>query len=119
MPVLFVLLQIVKARFAVFNQCALIHTQIMANRGCKNSPATFCNVCGEFIVKNNQRNINDFGKNSIFWCKNQEKYWPRHKVCCACVEDLRKRYKKEMKSFKFAVPMVGGVDVSGYSSRKK
>ena len=32
----------------------------MTSRGCVNSPESFCYICGEFVVKKQQRNITDF-----------------------------------------------------------
>jgi len=106
----------------------------MANRGCKNSPNTFCYMCGDFVVKDHQRNITDFVKKLYFAyfgveIGNQDKCWVPLKVCYVCVEDLRKLYKKEKKAFEFAVSMVWrehsndcyfcSIDVSGYNSKNK
>ena len=32
----------------------------MTSRGCVNSSESFCNICGEFVVKKQQRNVTDF-----------------------------------------------------------
>lgn len=109
----------------------------MASRGCKNSPDSFCYICGEFVIKKHQRNIAEFVKKvyySYFGVKlgDQEKLWALQKVCYVCVEDLRKWSKMEKQTFKFAVPMIWrepknhsndcyfcSVDVTGYNSKNK
>ena len=105
----------------------------MANRGCKNFPNSFCYICGEFVIKKNQRNITEFVKKvyfSYFKIKlgDQQKSWAPHKVCYVCVEDLRKWSKKEKKAFRFSIPMIWkepknhsddcyfcSIDVTGYN----
>ena len=105
----------------------------MANRGCKNSPNTFCYACGDFVVKKLQRNIIDFVKKIYFAyfgveIGNQDKCWVPHKVCYVCVENFRKWYKKEKKTFKFEGPMVWTLhsnnsyffsEVFGYNTKNK
>lgn len=66
----------------------------MASRGCANSPNNFCYICGEFVVKKQQRNITDFVKKvyyAYFGIKlgDQDKTWAPHRVCSICVEELR------------------------------
>jgi hypothetical protein len=39
---------------------------LMASRDCVNSPDSFCHICGEVVVKKQQRNISDFVKNVYF-----------------------------------------------------
>lgn len=83
----------------------------MATRGCVNSPNNFCYICGEFVVKKQQRSITQFVKNvyyAYFGVKlgDQDKTWAPHTVCSTCVEELRKWTKGKMKSFRFGVPMI-------------
>jgi hypothetical protein len=65
----------------------------MATRGCLNSPDNFYYICGDFVIKKQQRNIR-VCKNvyyAYFGMKlgDQGKSWALHKVCSVCVEELR------------------------------
>jgi hypothetical protein len=71
----------------------LTRAPLMASRDCVNSPDSFCYICGEVVVKKQQRNISDFVKNVYVACfgvklGDQDKTWAPHKVCSVCVEDL-------------------------------
>lgn len=75
------------------------------------SPDSFCFICGEYTVKRQQRNINDFVKKVYFaYFKlklgDQDKPWAPHKVCRRCEEDLRLWFKGKKNSFRFGIPMI-------------
>lgn len=109
----------------------------MAPRGCVISPDNFCFICGEFIVKSQQRNISDFVKKVYFaYFKlklgDQDKPWAPHKVCRRCEEDLRLWFKRKKNSFRFGIPMMWreqqnhttdcyfcSVDVKGFNTKNK
>ena len=83
----------------------------MTSRGCVNSSEGFCYICGEFVVKKNQRNITNFVEKvyfAYFGVKigDQDKSWTTHGVCLGCVEGLRMWSKGKVKSFHFGVPMI-------------
>lgn len=83
----------------------------MTSRGCVNCPDSFCYICGEFVVKKQQRSITDFVKKvyfAYFGVKigDQDKSWAPHRVCSGCVEGLRSWSKGKVKSFRFGVPMI-------------
>lgn len=83
----------------------------MASRGCVNSPDSFCYICGELVVKKQQRVLTDFVKKvyfAYFGIKvgDQDKSWAPHRVCSSCVEGLRMWSKRKVKSFRFGVPMI-------------
>lgn len=107
----------------------------MSHRRCVTSPDFFCFICGEYTIKKYQRNITDFVKKvyyAYFGLRigDQDKVWAPHKVCHSCVEKLRLWYKREAKSFRFAIPMMWReqknhgndcyfctCDVQGYNSK--
>jgi hypothetical protein len=83
----------------------------MASCGCVNSPNSFCYTCGEFLIKNHQRNVTHFVTKvyyAYFGVKlgDVNKPWAPQKVCYVCVEDLRRWVKGKKKSFRFGVPMI-------------
>ena len=109
----------------------------MAQRGCVISPDNFCFICGEYIVKSQQRNISDFVKKVYFaYFKlklgDQDKPWAPHKVCRRCEEDLRLWFKGKKNSFRFGIPVMWreqqnhttdcyfcSVDVKGFNTKNK
>lgn len=84
----------------------------MASRGgCVTSPDCFCYICGNYVVKEQQRNISDFVEKvyfAYFGMKlgDQDKPWAPHKVCSICDEELRQWSQGEKKMFRFGIPMV-------------
>jgi hypothetical protein len=61
------------------------------------------------MIKKHQRNITGFIRKvyyAYFGAKlgDQDKSWAPHKVCYACVEDLRKWYKGKKKSIQIWCP---------------
>jgi hypothetical protein len=63
------------------------------------------------MIKKPQRNIMGFiSKVYCGYCGvklgDQDKSWAPHRVCCVCVEDLRKWSKGKKKTFRFGVPMI-------------
>jgi hypothetical protein len=83
----------------------------MATRWCLNSPNKFYYICGDSVIKKQQRNITEFVKNvyyAYFGVKlgDQGKSWAPHKMCSVCVEELRQWSKGKKKSFRFGVPMI-------------
>ena len=88
----------------IFQYCKSTFIPVCSyNRGYKNSPNTFCYLCGDFVVKKHQRNIIDFVKKVYFLyfgieIGNQDKCCVPCKVCYVCVVNLRKWYNKEQVS---------------------
>jgi hypothetical protein len=83
----------------------------MATRGCLNCPDNFCYICGDFVIKKQQRNIREFVIKvyyAYFGVKlgDRGKSWAPHEVCSVCVEELGQWPKGKKKSFSFAVPMI-------------
>lgn len=82
-----------------------------SRRCCVNHPDVFCYVCGEYMLKENRKNITDFVKCAYlgyFGVKlgDQDKTWAPHFVCKTCTEHLRQWTTGQRKSLKFGVPMV-------------
>jgi hypothetical protein len=108
----------------------------MATRGI-NSPDIFCYICGQFVIKKQRRNIQDFEKKAYyahFGMKlgDKDKSWAPHKVCCICVEELRQWTQGMKKSLPFGIPMIWrepgnhsddcyfcSCNVQGYTSKNK
>lgn len=109
----------------------------MPRRGCKNSPDTFCYVCGSFVPIRQQRNITEFVKKAYyayFGIKlgDQDKPWAPHTACRTCIEQLRQWVNGERTALPFGIPMVWrqptdhstncyfcSVNVKGFNSRNK
>ena len=109
----------------------------MTSRGCVNSSKSFCYICGEFVVKKQQRKVTDFVEKvyfAYFGVKigDQDKSWAPHGFCLGYVEGLRMCSKGKVKSFCFGVPMIWrearshsddcyycSCNVQGYSTNNK
>ena len=81
-----------------------------SRRRCKYDPDAFCYICGEYMMKEQKRNINYFVKRAYkayFDMKlgHQNKPWAPHLACKTCVGSLRGWTKGKLK-LNFAVPMV-------------
>lgn len=86
-------------------------TNVMASRGCVNSPDRFCYICGELLVKRQERKLTNFVEKvylAYFGVRvgDQDKAWAPHRVCSSCVEGLRMWSKGKVKCFRFGVPMI-------------
>ena len=82
----------------------------MASRRCVNLPDEFCYVCGEYIIKGDERNITNQVKKlyfAYFGVKlgDQDKSWAPNKVCLQCLRDLGLWFAKK-EALKFGIPMV-------------
>jgi hypothetical protein len=71
----------------------------------------FFYICGEFVIKIQQRNITGFIRKvyyAYFGVKlgDQDKSWAPHEVCYGCVEDLRKWSRGKKNAFRFGVPRI-------------
>ena len=78
-----------------------------ARRKCLNSPDVFCYICGQYTLKPQRTNINDFVKkayHAYFGLKlaDQDKHWAPHIVC---VENLR-GWTTGKRHMQFGIPMV-------------
>lgn len=87
------------------------NTSSFNKRQCKNSPDSFCYICGSFLVKKQKQNITETVKklyNEYFMMKlgDQDKVWAPHVVCRTCVEALRNWKKEKKASLPFGIPMV-------------
>ena len=87
------------------------NTSSFNTRQCKNSPDSFCYICGSFLVKKQKQNITETVKklyNEYFMMKlgDQDKVWAPHVVCRTCVEALRNWKKEKKASLPFGIPMV-------------
>lgn len=81
------------------------------SRCCINNPDMFCYICGEYIIKDQRKPINDtvIRLYSIYFgieIGNQDQMWVPHIVCKICIEHLRQWEKGTRKSLKFGVPMM-------------
>ena len=81
-----------------------------ARRKCLNSPDVFCYICGQYTLKPQRTNLNDFVKkayHAYFGLKlaDQDKHWTPHIVCKPCVENLR-GWTKGKRHMQFGIPMV-------------
>lgn len=86
--------------------------EVMASRGCANSPDSFCYICGTYTVKKQQRNISDFVKKvyfAYFGIKlgDQEKSWAPHKVCSVCLKNWDNGSKVRRNHFVSLYPWFG------------
>ena len=82
-----------------------------SRRSCCNDPDKFCYICGQYTFKKQRKTITDFVRKvylAYFKVKlgDQDKLWPPHIVCKACVEKLRKWTNGTLASLRFGVPMV-------------
>ena len=80
-------------------------------RSCVNHCDVFCYICGEYMLKENRKNITDFVKHAYLGyfgvqLGDQDKTWAPHVVCKTCTEHLREWTTGKRKSLKFGVPMV-------------
>ena len=81
-----------------------------SRRKCLNSPDSFCYICGQYTLKQQRSNINDFVKKAYqayFSLKlaDQDKDWAPHIACRKCVETLR-GWTKGKRHMPFGIPMV-------------
>jgi hypothetical protein len=59
------------------------------------------------MIKKLQRNIRaSLEKCATYYAYFGVKSWAPHKVCCVCVEDLRKWSKGKKKEFRFGFPVI-------------
>lgn len=83
----------------------------MSEFKCKNSPDSFCFVCGELCTKSQRRPISD---NIQIWyaeyfgldIANQNESWVPHFCCKSCEVNLSMWWKATRKSLPFATPMI-------------
>ena len=83
----------------------------MSKRRCTNDPDVFCYICGEFTVKRQRMEIDDFVQMAYlayFGLKlgDQDKSWDPHMVCKTCKERLRFWTNGERGGLPFGIPMV-------------
>ena len=83
----------------------------MSERRCTNDPGVFCHICGEFTVKHQRMEIDDFVQMAYlanFGLKlgDQDKSWAPHMVCKTCKERLRFWTNGERGGLPFGIPMV-------------
>ena len=98
----------------------------MTSRACVNSSESFCYICGEFVVKKQQRNFTGFVEKvyfAYFGVKigDQNKSCSPHGVCLGCVEGLRIWSKGKVKSFRNHGDdcCFCSCNVQGYSTKSK
>ena len=82
-----------------------------SSRTCVNDANVFCYTCGQFTVKENRKEIDDFYKKAYhvyFKVKlgDQDKPWAPHIVCKSCKEHIREWTKGKRKSLSFGIPMI-------------
>lgn len=81
----------------------------MSSRTSRNSPDTFCYICGSFMISKQKLKITEFVENtynSYFGFKIQLRPWTPNFVCTICVELLRQwTYRKKL-SLPFGRPMI-------------
>ena len=80
-------------------------------RNCKNSPGTFCYICGQFTLSGQRKKITpEISKiyKMYFGCPlgDQDKTWASHVACYYCCSLLRDWINKRRSSFQFAIPMI-------------
>lgn len=80
-------------------------------RSCKNSPNSFCYVCGEFTLKSQRRSITDNLKKAhyfYFGCRvgDLDKKLAPHVCCVTCYVKLTEWLRGKNNSMRFAVPMI-------------
>ena len=78
---------------------------------CKNSPNSFCYICGELTLKWQRRSITYNVKKAYylyFGCKvgEQDKNWAPHVYCVKCYVKLTEWLRGKMNNMSFAVPMI-------------
>ena len=109
----------------------------VSRRKCRNSPDSFCYICGSFTIPSQRANISAFVRQAYFsYFKvklgDEDKSWAPHKVCKKCVESLRMWTKGTRDKLPFGIPMVWReprdhssdcyfciVKTSGYNKRNK
>ncbi|XP_066198436.1 uncharacterized protein [Saccopteryx leptura] len=82
-----------------------------SRRKCKNSPDTFCYICGCYTLQHQRRNISSFVTRAYIAyfqvpLRDQDKNWAPHIVCHSCEEMLRDWTKGKRKGMPFGIPMV-------------
>ena len=80
-------------------------------RRCKLHPNVFCYIFECFTVPKKSQNITDFVKKvylAYFGIKlgDQDKSWAPHKMCRACLENLRQWTKGKRKILSFGISMI-------------
>ena len=80
-------------------------------RSCKNNPDRFCYICGKITLPKRKTKITSFVKkcyHAYFGMKlgDQDKPFAPHICCKACVANLRRWSKGNIKNLPFGVPMV-------------
>lgn len=66
----------------------------MATKGCASSLDRFCYICGETVIRKQQRNITDFAKKAYYVyfgvkLEDQGKTWAPHKVYSVYLKELK------------------------------
>ena len=79
------------------------------NRMCKNNPDSFCYICGNVVLTNKKKKINDLEKNThrdYFGVQlgDHDKPFAPHVCCKTCEENLRDWRNDKRKSMLFAIP---------------
>jgi len=87
-----------------------MYFSLMASRGCKNSPNSFCYICGEYTTKKYQRTLTDKVKKLYklyFQCSvgEQDKSWAPHVCCVKCSSGLYSWFKSGQ-GLPFGIPMI-------------
>ena len=99
--------------------CAKNMSGGLRSQGCLNDPDHFCYICGEYILKENRKNIiksvlENYSAYFGIPIENLDKTWVPHKVCRTCEEHLRQWSNKKRKSLKFGKPMIWREPTSHY-----
>lgn len=82
------------------------------SRNCINNPDHFCYICGEYILKENQRKVitEAIKKSYLDYfgidLKYKDKSWTPSKACKTCVEHLRQWSNGKRSCLKFETPMI-------------
>ena len=83
-----------------------------SRRCCKNSPNSFCYICGKFTYSSERKEISDFIKRAYLAyfgipLGDQDKPWSPHAVCSICYSLLHAwTNKKPNRHLRFGIPMV-------------
>ena len=84
-----------------------------SSRTCVNDANAFCYTCGQFTIKGNPIEIDNFYKTifAYFAClkvkpDDQDKPWPPHYVCNTCKEHIRQWTNGKRKSLSFCITMI-------------
>ena len=81
------------------------------DRKCKNSPDSYCYICGSFTLKRCKRQLLSHVMKLYelyFGCKvgDQDKRWAPHVCCVGCSSSLSAWYKGTGSGLTFGVPMI-------------